>query len=725
MNTQKTISFDERFQPGKIVDLGPDICRIELDQKHGGIQFARVRTDGLPKGKSLQDYRIKDQVTVFLQNPVQGFPDSMHGSIAWGQQENNPWISSPLVVGALEEATAIRYLELQGVFVRLSSGIEALLRVRAVPGGWEDITQVIDLGDRLVVQLTEVRKSSLEVDVSITEALRTLRKRETERREREFNRPQIELYPGPKLTMEGLANTRLAVLGPDRLFSQQLGQWLADFGGLCVPVQNPHELLDILQAINHPTHVLSVASVWRDRAQASQAEERVKAKSIQWLWIGSGGADVFPPFPAPAVTLPLNIGHLVRWQAEGIVPPSISKQSQPFAFSDYQMEHVQRLSNRLLEKICTDLTLQGALWCRWERQGVYVPRAFWGLRKEAVEVVQPQLGQTFIASAIELASEGRDRLPPLIRAVSSSGPLRAVAPEDSDMICFLPLPYVSLDRPVEISRVVAFFYRQGDHPKVDDLMSRLQPYIPAMQTMVDALHFAAHNETLSTLAGLGVNSAAYLHELGQAALPIKDFLDNAGRADRSPDPEEWRALKKELAKLLRLAKSDLSVIRKRQGERISLAKRLADIARLFKFRASKIDCVFWVTMPDHPMRISVPALLFDQVIGNLLDNALSFVINLPINMPRIEVRLDFDARNWERPLVIEISDNGPGVRASMQDKIFAMRDSEKEAGTGMGLYIVKNYLNAVGGEIELRESIRWRKTVFQISLPILLDKQIS
>ncbi|HHL35508.1 MAG TPA: S1 RNA-binding domain-containing protein [Desulfobulbaceae bacterium] len=714
---RKKIPFDQRFQRGTIETLEPDICRIRLDGCKWA-RYARVRQDRLPDGKSsFADYKQGDKVDVFLLDPVKGFPDSMHGSMAWADREKNPWLDSPPKPGQLIRATAILYLEPVGVFVRLKNGIEALLRVNEVPGGQGDITRVVDLGDELAVQITQVRKEVLEVDVSVKEAVKTLRRQEQARRKQDFSREMVERVPLQNQPFTGIKSIRPAILGPDPFFNRDLQRWLAGFGITCRAVQTGKHLLDYLEAHNHPTHVLLDTAIWKNPSRIEMLQERLSKRNIRLIWL-KNSPETASPFQAPSLILPLNVGYLVDWLIKDKEPPSGRNHKRPFSFNEYQQRHVQNLADRLLKDICQNLDLQGALWCRMERKGVYVPRSFHGLKEETVKRVQIQLGQSVIASSIETKTV-------IFREVHRAGPLRQVAPDNSDMLCCLPLAYIPLNGDQEDTRAVAFFYRREDYPDTDKIQDRLQAYVPAMQALVATLHFAVYNEILSTFANLGVNSAAYMHELGQAAQPIKNFLDTMGRENRNPNPREWKTLRRELKKLLNLAKSDLSIIRKQQGSRISVADRLGNIARLFAYRAAPIGCAFQVTMPDHDMQTNIPGLLFDQIINNLLDNAYHFVAGMPANTGRIEIRVFFDADNRSCPLVLEIMDNGPGIRAGMKDKIFKVRDTEKEIGTGMGLFIVRSFLKALGGKIDLQRSIRWQETVFRISLPILLDRYIG
>ncbi len=66
--------------------------------------------------------------------------------------------------------------------------------------------------------------------------------------------------------------------------------------------------------------------------------------------------------------------------------------------------------------------------------------------------------------------------------------------------------------------------------------------------------------------------------------------------------------------------------------------------------------------------------------------------------------------------VIRISDNGPGIPADLQEKVFEPFFSTKEEGTGLGLSIAARIIEQHGGRMTL-ESGRERGTTFVITLP--------
>jgi signal transduction histidine kinase len=70
-------------------------------------------------------------------------------------------------------------------------------------------------------------------------------------------------------------------------------------------------------------------------------------------------------------------------------------------------------------------------------------------------------------------------------------------------------------------------------------------------------------------------------------------------------------------------------------------------------------------------------------------------------------------------LKIRIEDNGEGILNEYRDKVFDMfyRGSDTSTGSGLGLYITKEAINKLNGEIEL-ESTQGVGTTFTITLPL-------
>ena len=123
---------------------------------------------------------------------------------------------------------------------------------------------------------------------------------------------------------------------------------------------------------------------------------------------------------------------------------------------------------------------------------------------------------------------------------------------------------------------------------------------------------------------------------------------------------------------------------------------------------------------------SIPKVMADrdqvvQVLTNLIQNGLDAASAVRAD-PRVLVTIGLLPDNKVR---IVVRDNGPGVPAEMQERLFEPYATSKEKGTGLGLAIAQRIVFEHGGEISYRDAKKGG-AVFELWLPIsgppLLDK---
>jgi len=117
---------------------------------------------------------------------------------------------------------------------------------------------------------------------------------------------------------------------------------------------------------------------------------------------------------------------------------------------------------------------------------------------------------------------------------------------------------------------------------------------------------------------------------------------------------------------------------------------------------------------DVPM-LELDAVLFEQVLFNLLDNAAKYA------PPRTTIRV----QSWreDNAVKLQILDEGSGIPSEDIERIFdkfhrAQKGDQVRAGTGLGLAISRGFIEAMGGSITAANRSDRTGAVFTIAMPV-------
>lgn len=119
---------------------------------------------------------------------------------------------------------------------------------------------------------------------------------------------------------------------------------------------------------------------------------------------------------------------------------------------------------------------------------------------------------------------------------------------------------------------------------------------------------------------------------------------------------------------------------------------------------------------DEPLWLEADHARVTQIVSNLLNNAARYT---PAGG---EIRLS--AQGFADRVEIEVADNGIGIPADMQARIFDLFAQVKnpggasQEGLGIGLALVRQLVELHGGTILLKHSAPDRGTIFQVCLPV-------
>ena len=137
------------------------------------------------------------------------------------------------------------------------------------------------------------------------------------------------------------------------------------------------------------------------------------------------------------------------------------------------------------------------------------------------------------------------------------------------------------------------------------------------------------------------------------------------------------------------------------------------VTEVFAVQAAARGVEVALDCPDGPLPVRLGQDELEQVLSNLLLNALDAA---PGGSGRIRVRVTAACNGR---VAIEVADNGPGVAAGEEARIFDPFYSTKEPGqgTGLGLAIVYGLVTEVGGRVEAGRSEALGGARFTVLLP--------
>lgn len=291
-----------------------------------------------------------------------------------------------------------------------------------------------------------------------------------------------------------------------------------------------------------------------------------------------------------------------------------------------------------------------------------------------------------------------------------------IALEIMGFAILLALAFYALSRKTALR--MALFQRELAELRV--LNTRLQREIAERERVQETLAVAEQSLAQSSkLAALGEMSAAVSHELNQPLAAMKTYLAGARLLLQRNRPEE--ALSSfgridDLIERMGAITRQLKSYARKGGDAFSpvnmgdaLASSLSMMEPQLRQRHVKITRI----LPDEPVYVMADRMRLEQVMVNLLRNALDATKS--VEEPEVEILLAAG-----ETATLTVRDNGDGIQNF--DSLFEPFYTTKQPGdgVGLGLAISSGIVNDLGGRLTARNA-EAGGAVFEMQLPILVD----
>ena len=249
--------------------------------------------------------------------------------------------------------------------------------------------------------------------------------------------------------------------------------------------------------------------------------------------------------------------------------------------------------------------------------------------------------------------------------------------------------------------------------QVEDLTERMK----AEEEAREHRERLAHVDRLNVM---GEMAASIAHEINQPLSAIANYTNaayrraSAGRLDAEKLAASLAKIDEQAQRAGEVVRRLRNLVKKRESQRelLDVNDLVRDSLRLAEVDARIHDVVVEVELTESPSRVLADPVQIEQVILNLLRNAIDAMGMVPKDQSRLMVRSE------ERDNFVEVSvcDRGTGITKVHEQHLFEPFFTTKVAGMGMGLSISHSIVSAHGGRFWFTRN-PGRGVTFHFSLP--------
>jgi C4-dicarboxylate-specific signal transduction histidine kinase len=227
----------------------------------------------------------------------------------------------------------------------------------------------------------------------------------------------------------------------------------------------------------------------------------------------------------------------------------------------------------------------------------------------------------------------------------------------------------------------------------------------------------------SRVISIGEMATTLAHELNQpigaTANLLRGLRSRLARRTPALDKDEAGALDRAIEQVMFAARvitriREFTHSHQPRHKKLDLVALLRSSASLLDWDARRTDARLKLELPAHEVHVRGDEVMLQQVVVNLMRNALDALRTDPPDEPQIILRLVVKQGEAE----VQVSDNGCGLGDDAAAKLFVPFASSKPSGMGIGLSICRSFVELHQGRLWFSRNAG-RGATFHVSLPKL------
>jgi two-component system, OmpR family, sensor histidine kinase VicK len=219
-----------------------------------------------------------------------------------------------------------------------------------------------------------------------------------------------------------------------------------------------------------------------------------------------------------------------------------------------------------------------------------------------------------------------------------------------------------------------------------------------------------------------INIAA--HELRTPIQPILGLTEEVLSKSKDETQKELLAVVVRNAKRLRRLIDNILDVTRIENQSLNLQKEKFNINGIIinileeyesqdSRRNDKVNIVF---TPKYDFFVEADKERLMQVISNLMNNAIKFTDKGAITVITKKKEEEEERSN---EIIVSVKDTGSGIDPEIMPRLFSKFATKSQTGTGLGLFISQNIVEAHGGKIWAENNSDGKGSTFSFSLPLI------